>query len=120
MIPVQINLPNVHAGDTWEGVSFGPALVNGVQPPLALASCRLYFRDANTKTLAYGFKSVATVGFGTITIANAATWSVSIAAQILPLVAGTYLWDFEITDVAGTVITPCSGILIVTQDVTHD
>ena len=120
MIPVRIDLPDVLSGDTWDGLTIGPVSFNGGQPPHALQSCRLYFRDPKTKALACGFKSDQTEGFGTISIDDPAAWLVSIAAQPLPMSAGTYEWDFETTDAAGTVRTLYGGTIRVRQDVTHD
>jgi hypothetical protein len=44
MQPVDIQLPDHTAGDTWEGLTIGPVLFNDAQPAQALSSCRLYFR----------------------------------------------------------------------------
>ena len=120
MPPVPINLNDHVTGDTWEGISIGPVLFNGAKPPYALASCRLYFRDANNKSFAYGFKSSASDGFGLISITSGDEWRANIPAQPLPLHAGRYSWDFETTDSSGIVRTIYAGVLKVLEDSSHD
>ena len=120
MIPVKIDLPAHTRGDTWEGLTIGPVLFAGQAPPATLKSCRLYFRKAVGNTLGYGFKSVAAIGFGLITVLDAAVWHVQIAAQPLPLEIGIWVWDFEVTDNDDKVWTLYSGILPVSLDQSHD
>ena len=69
MQPVPINLSSHTKNDTWEGVTIGPVLFNGVQPASALSSCRMYFRDTSG-TIGYKLKSSPGVGEGTITITD--------------------------------------------------
>lgn len=120
MVPVVINLPDHTAGDTWEGVSVGPVLFNNEPPTELLTSCRMYFRNVLTKTLAYGYKSEATTGFGNVSIDDAVAWKASISNQALPIAPGNYLWDFETTDADGVVRTLYKGVLTVAEDVSHD
>lgn len=120
MLPVKIDLPGHYTGDTWPGLTIGPVLFNDAQPEYALASCRLYFRDSKTRSLSLGFQSEPLTGFTAMTILDPITWVIHIPAQQIPLVAGTYVWDFETTDSAGVVRTLYYGLQTVTEDISHD
>jgi len=119
MSPVEIALPSHTSGDTWEGLTIGPVLFNGVQPASALVSCRIYFRRA-TGALGYKLKSVPGTGEGAITIANQTTWLVTVPEQALPLDVGSWLWDFETTDAAGVIRTLYHGTITITKQQAHD
>lgn len=135
MEPAIVTLDDHTHGDTWNapvaigddgGLTIGPvvfiddSLVSS-DPPAAMASCRLYFRDPKRSgKVAYGFKSVVTVGFGTITIVDPVLWEVWIPPQLLPLAVGDWEWDFEVTDAAGSVRTLYEGVLTVIADVSYD
>ena len=69
--------------------------------------------------LGYALSSSPVAEEGTITIDNDATWQFSIAPMVLPLDVDEWDWDFEITDVAGGVLTPYKGILEITKDQSH-
>lgn len=120
MVPVKVDLPDVMAGDTWEGLTIGPVLFNDAQPAAALETCRLYFCNAKNRAFVCGFKSLPGDGFGEIVISDPATWELHIPAQLLPLTAGSFVWDFETTDALGIVRTLYNGILNVIQDNSHD
>lgn len=119
MQPVEVQLPDHTAGDTWERIHIGPILFNNAQPPESLQSCRWYFRDRK-KVIGYKFKSSPGAGEGTITINDAATWDVTIPPTLMPLEKGDWHWDFETTDAAGVVRTLYHGVLKLTCDVSHD
>jgi len=118
MAPVTIKINEYYKGDSWSGLDIGPILIDGVQPLLTLASCRMHFRNADG-ALGYALNTVPTADKGTIVISNATTWEVTIPTQILDLIAGKWLWDFETTDSAGNVLTLYKGSLTVKQDVTY-
>lgn len=120
MTPVTISLPSHTRGDTWEGLSIGPVLFDGIQPSTNLLSCRLYFRNIRSRILGYGFQTNPSPGFGDITIVDVVTWHIEIAAQPLPLAAGVWTWDFETTDVAGAIRTLYAGQLTISQDNSND
>ena len=54
---------------------------------------------------------------GTITINNATTWDFTIPVQNLPLVAGTYDWQFQTIDSQGSIQTYMRGTIEVLLDV---
>lgn len=119
--PVTISLSEMTAGDTWQGIIIGPVLFNGAQPSYPLSSCRLYFRKMQDSTLSFAFESgTPSEGKGTITITNAATWSVIIPAQAHHLAPGSYKWDFETTDSVGVIRTLYKGVVNVAPDVSYD
>jgi len=112
MLPVIIKLPDFTEGDTWEALSIGPVLFNGIQSDAALQSCSLYFRSAPDDVFVYGLKSDPTLGYGTIYINDAATWAVTIPMQDVPLlVAGDYAWGFRTVDADGIVRMLYKGTL---------
>jgi hypothetical protein len=119
MIPVKISLSSHLKGDTWEQLTIGPILINGAQPLAAAASCKMQFRNA-AGVLGMTFSSSPGVGEFPITIVNAATWHFLVPATIIDLSPGSWLWDFQITDVNGVIITPYNGKLTIVQDVTHE
>jgi hypothetical protein len=119
MQPVDIQLPDHTAGDTWEGLTIGPVLINGAQPSEALASCRLYFRKPNG-TIGYKLKSAPGTGEGQITISNIDTWLIIVPEQVLPLAVGPWNWDFETTDAAGVIRTLYKGVLNITKHQSYD
>lgn len=121
MIPATVKLQPALRGDTWQGIaSIGPVTVNGtvISPPLL--SARMQFRD-HRDALAHELTTEIPTpeGSGTITIVDATNWQLAIDAQDLPLEAGTYHWDLETTDDAGTVRTLYTGQLRVLPDVTR-
>jgi hypothetical protein len=67
----------------------------------------------------YGLNSDSLSGFGTITIVNAVTWTVSIPPTILPLPKGSYLWDFETVDQTGIIRTLYKGTFTINQDISN-
>jgi hypothetical protein len=127
MPPVAITLDDHYAGDTWIGIAaIGPVeFVVGedpeaVEPPAELlARCDLQFRDGRDR-LGYALSSVAADGVGTIEITDTATWEMRIVPQALPLAAGSWRWDLQTVDAAGTVLTLYAGTLVVLKDVTRD
>jgi hypothetical protein len=120
MAPTTVVLEgSYYKGDSWPGMHIDPVTINGLQPALALASCRMQFRDAD-RLLGYELNSVPATGKGLIIITNAATWEMDITDQILDMPAGRYNWDLETTDAGGNVLTIYKGKLTVKQDVTHD
>lgn len=121
MQPVKIDLPPHMRGDVWEGLAREtPILFNGVAPDYDLASVRMYFRNAKNGRFGYGFNSETTVGYGPITITNAANWEFDIAEQLLPLDVGRWKWDLETVDTNGITRTLYDGVLTITQDQTYD
>lgn len=120
MLPVRVPLNDHTHGDTWEGIaSIGPVLINGSQPDYALSSCRMYFRTT-LGVLGYKFKSSPGDGEGSITISDADTWEITVAAQALPLDIGMWEWDFETTDSDGTILTLYSGTLEIVEEQSYD
>jgi len=119
MATVNIPMPAHRKGDTWGPVVIGPILINGAAPTNPASSCRWHFRTKDGK-LGLGLSSSPAGNEKDIQITNAATWLFNIPAFVLGLSAGDWDWDFEITDSAGKVLTPYSGILKIEQDVTHD
>ena len=118
MAPVTIKINEYYKGDSWSGLDIGPVIIDGAQPLLTLASCRMHFRDEDG-ALGYALNTVVTVGKGTIVISNTVTWEILVPKQILDLTAGKWFWDFETTDAAGNVLTLYKGSLKVKQDVTY-
>ncbi len=119
MKPVEINLNDHLRGDTWEGLTIGPILVNGIAPVSPCVSCRIQFREKKLFTLGYELSSVPAMGKGTITIDDPNTWEFSALSQILPLEAGSWRWEFETVDSAGSVISFYSGTIKIVQDVVY-
>ncbi|MHB1350126.1 MAG: hypothetical protein ACYCYR_09660 [Desulfobulbaceae bacterium] len=120
MQPVDIQLPDHTAGDTWEGLTIGPVLFNDAQPAQALSSCRLYFRRQSGGGLGHKLSSTPAAGDGLITITDQATWLITVPAQALPLAVGQWSWDFETTDAAGVIRTLYKGTLTITRDQSYD
>lgn len=118
MAPLNVSLAPYYKGDTWEGFTVDDLLLDGSAPTANLASCRMQFRD-KLGTLGYELNTVASDCKGTITIRDAATWSITVGGNILPLEAGTWYWDIEAIDANGKVLTILKGRLRVTADITH-
>ena len=127
MAPVKISLENHWKGDTWPGMVIGPVIINDEQPPVALASCKMQFRDGDD-VLGHEFNSVPGQDIGTITIDDADTWEITVPEQLLNLDAGDIVsglintkywhWDFETIDVNGKKLTLYYGKIKVKEDVT--
>jgi hypothetical protein len=128
MAPEKITIADHYNGDTWVGMAIGPILINSLQPPNTLASCKLEFRDEDD-TLGYKLTTTPGAGEGTITISDATTWVVSIPEQLIPgvdagdVTAGMknkkiWYWDFETIDSTGKKLTLYKGTLKVYEDVT--
>lgn len=119
--PAIIQLPPHTRSDKWlAGIHFGPVLIDEAPPEYAISSARLQFRDPRTDTLGYELNTAPAVGQGTIIIEDAATWELDIPKQDLPLAAGFWAWDLEITNTAGEPITPYGGTIKVAKDISHD
>ena len=118
MIPGKLVLDKHYSGDSWYGLDIGPATINGESPILPVVSARLQFRNAYDD-LGYEFNTVSEIGKGLIQIVDATNWELIIGPQILTLPAGKWVWDLEITDSSGFVLTPVSGKMKVIGDVTN-
>lgn len=119
--PVMIELPPFVHGDSWDGVNvIGPITFNDGPPPTTLASVLWHFRrNWNDFSPAYVLSSAPVQGQGSIQIVDANLWQLHIPTQALPLPPGTWYFDLQLTDSAGTVFTPVGGILAVARDYTH-
>ena len=118
MTPLKLVLPAHYKGDSWKGFSLDSITIDGSVPTVALASCRLQFRS-KTGVMGFEYNSVADSCKGLITIDTAATWAVTLNAAILNLDAGMWVWDLEMTDVHGVVITVLTGRLRIKADITY-
>lgn len=119
MAPVTVTLSPHLRGDTWNVLAFGPITIDGVAPTSNLASARLQFRN-DEGTLGFEFNTSPSAEQGTFVISDAATWEVTVTPHILTLTPGTWYWDYETTDVNGSVLTLYSGVQEITADVTRD
>ena len=116
-----IELPEHKRGDRWPGITIGPVDFGGSPPSYPLVSCRLYFRTKQGHRFSYGFKYPSEAGYGEITILDVDNWEVKFPEQELPLEAGQYDWDFEVTDSSSALPTTlCGGTITVTRDETYD
>ena len=114
MRPATVDLHNHTAGDTWEGITVGPVEINEAAPSGAVDSCRMSFRSKSNKTLGQ------TLSSGTeITIDDADTWEFTVDPIILTMEAGSYDYDFEVTDVTGVVRTIYKGTFNLILDTTN-
>ena len=116
--PVTVYFNPQKKGDTWRLITFGPILINDIQPLATIASCRLYFRQSGV--LKYKLENSPASGEGTITITNATTWIITIPLQILGLEVGSFDWDLEIVDSNGVVLSPYEGVLKITKEQSYD
>jgi len=123
MKPVTVDLDEHYDNDSFLGLSIGPVLINDAQPTNTLSSCKMQFRDKWGNLLAT-FSTTPAAGEGTITINNATTWAITVAAQVLScgVAYGKSIyvyWDFETVDSAGTKITLYKGRFKCRGDVTQ-
>ncbi len=114
--PELLDLGEMVRGDTWNGI--GPAIVfaiNGSPPASQLASVLMQFRrfpnEAPAATLTSG---------ESININSALNWSVTVPEQDLPLPAGVWFSDIQLTDAAGRVKTWIKVKLTVLDDYSRE
>lgn len=120
MAPVTFNLPDYYRGDTWLGGNMGPASIDGAAPTTTLVSARLQFRDFDG-VLGYELNTTPAEGKGTISITNAASWTIAFPKQILyGLNTGKWDYDIELVDSEGTKRTVYKGYIKVIGDVSYD
>lgn len=117
----QITLLPFVRGDTWDGIMLiGPVTFNGEPPPATLASVLINFRKAwNDVVPAYVLSTDPLEGQGTIIITSASLWTMNVPTQALPLRAGTWKYDVQLTDSNGVVFTPLGGTIAVIKDITR-
>lgn len=127
MAPTKVDLIDHYKGDTWVGMTVGPILINGTQPPTTLSEVNIDFKDKDDN-LGYRLSSNPGAGEGTITIVDANTWEVLVPKQDLPLDAGDleegmknkkyWYYDFQTIDSESTKLTTYKGKIKVYEDVT--
>lgn len=135
MVPYKLCSPNsitstLYAGDTWSGFT-----VNGFNDPPgsdplpAIKSARMQFRDQNRRLVYELNTETGSVDGlptdypnntkGNISIVAEEVWTLSIDSQPLPLQAGSYIWDLEVTDELNVVRSLLAGTLTVCGDITN-
>ena len=115
--PAVCTLPPHKRGDVWSGMVIGPM---SPAPAYPAQSCRLQFRNVKSKsTVAYEFRSAGGTGYGSIGIVNASQYAIQFPEQALPLKAGDYIGDLEITDTQSKVRTYIEFHLSVLEDWTY-
>lgn len=114
MRPAVVNLNDHTSGDTWEGITVGPVLINGIAVGADAVTCRMSFRSKNDRSLG----QTLTTTNSDITIEDAATWEFTVEPTVLTMDAGSYGWDFEVTDSSGVIRTLYKGSFNLIQDVT--
>lgn len=100
MIPQQLSLTPFTEGDTWDGIPSMTITVNGAAPASALSSVIMRFKKNGGTDAELVELTSATPA--QITITNAATWTLTVPAQIVAgLTAGKWDWRMKFTDAAG-------------------
>jgi hypothetical protein len=111
--PGSFNFPDTLKGDTFEGVEF--TLENNGSPvDLTGSSIEMMVKLVATGTSAL---TVSTPSSG-LTITDASNGVFEFDEQIISIDAGQYVYDIEVTDVSGDVLTYVSGTWLICQDVT--
>ena len=114
MQPTTVNLPDHTLGDTWEGVTIGPIVIDGAAPAYPVVSCEL--QVTRNGAVEYELNNAPGAGEGTVVINNAALWTFTVAPLILGVSeAAKYKWRFRATDSAGTVRTFYRGDWKITE-----
>lgn len=99
-------------GDSWEGI---PSLTFDPAPLAAVENARIWFRDTWTSTQVRA--KLDSSDPSQINIVDANSWEFVVPVQFLSLKAGTYVWQFETTDISGVVQTYMQGQIQVYPDI---
>lgn len=100
MIPQKLTLTPFTEGDTWDGIPSITITINGAQPSSALSVVTLRFKKSGG--LLSDVVELTSATPAQITITNAATWTLTVPAQIVAdLTAGKWDWRMKFTDAAG-------------------
>ena len=116
--PANVILPAHVRGDTWDGFTVTSVLLDGVAPSSALASALIHFRTAKDAT-GDPDHVLSTADADELVIDDEDAWTLRAPAQLLPLAAGKWYWDLQLTDAAGDTHTYITGTLTILQDVTR-
>ena len=110
--PANIALPDIVRGDTWDGISVG-FNTSGTLLADPLVSVRMAFSEADTDIDTLMLTSAA----GQIVITSASDWQFTVnAITPFPLPAGTFYWNIETTDSAGSIKTYLVGTILIIND----
>ena len=82
MTPQKLSLTPFTEGDTWDGIPSLTVTINGSPPASALSLVTMRFKKSGGLESETVQLTSATVG--QITITNAATWAITVPAQIVP------------------------------------
>jgi hypothetical protein len=116
MTPQKLALTPYTEGDTWAGIPSLIVTINGAAPASSLTLVTMRFKKSG------GLESetveLTSATAGQITIANAATWEISIPAQIIPgLTAGKWTWRMRFQDATGQKLTYLADEITVLETV---
>lgn len=100
MTPQKLALTPFTEGDTWDGIPALAVTINGAAPGSNLALVTMRFKKVGSAAEAAVELTSATPA--QITITSAATWTVTVPAQIIAgLTAGKWDWRMRFTDATG-------------------
>jgi hypothetical protein len=100
MIPQKLAITSITEGDTWDGIPSLTVTINGAAPASALSIVTMRFAKIGSEGEQTVELTSATAG--QINITNAATWTITVPAQIVPgLTAGKWTWRMRFQDAAG-------------------
>ena len=100
MTPQKLSLTPFTEGDTWDGIPSLTVTINGSPPASALSLVTMRFKKSGGLESETVQLTSATVG--QITITNAATWAITVPAQIVPaLTTGKWTWRMRFQDATG-------------------
>lgn len=115
MTPQKLALTPFTEGDTWAGIPSLTVTVNGAPPASALTLVTMRFRKSGGLPSDVVELSSADAE---ITITNAATWAITIPAQIVPaLTTGKWIWRMRFQSADGKKRTYLADELTVLETV---
>ena len=103
-------------GDKWQGISALQILEDGSPPAADASSARMQIRSSPDSN---NILAELTTANAKITLVSGNLWTFIIPEQTLDLEPGTYVWQFETTDVNGKVQTYMQGSIEVLKDITR-
>lgn len=112
MYPLELPATKHFKGDDWEGLEFGPIIINEAVPENTLASCALEFKDADG-VIGYRLSSDPQAGEGSLVIDDAVIWEITAPVQLLNLDTGDWNWYFSTIDSANVKRTLYKSILAI-------
>ena len=135
MTPFTLCLPsnvtnNLYQSDTWSGftINLGFDLSpENIFP--AISNAKMQFRSADRRLIYELNSDTPSINgvpenhpdqtIGCITILDPINWIISIDSQILPMIAGDYMWDLEVVDILNVKRTLLVGTINICSDITQ-